>query len=381
MSLLFKKHARYFQLCAATLPEKAQAEDANKLALIYFVLTGLDLVGQLPRDEYAQYTELVYQHMILLPDKTMQGFRSSQTFRLDEQNNAYDLPNLSATFFGLAVLLALESDFSARIDRHKVMRFVSRCQITLGPDKGCFRPVSGSAGDPFGEADLRLCYIAAGIRTMLGYDKLAAEERVCDIDVAALTAFILGKVNYTGGLANAAFTESHSGLTFCGLAALQLLGFDMQSEPKLMESTRSWLVHRQVQYPDVLYADADYEYYDDDDTGGFNGRENKLGDTCYSWWVVGLLDVLDSTDGVRLVDLHKAAAYLLERTQHPLMGGFGKSPLAFPDPFHSFMGLASLALLKEKGGVSFEGDDQLAEIDLALVISRRLRDFMETLWK
>jgi hypothetical protein len=44
--------------------------------------------------------------------------------------------------------------------------------------------------------------------------------------------------------------------------------------------TIHWLVNRQID--------------GDKDKGGFNGRVNKPGDTCYSFWAGGALDVLPS---------------------------------------------------------------------------------------
>lgn len=44
------------------------------------------------------------------------------------------------------------------------------------------------------------------------------------------------------------------------------------------DDTVRWLVSRQINS-------------DNRDHGGFNGRVNKLADTCYSFWVGGALDV------------------------------------------------------------------------------------------
>lgn len=57
-------------------------------------------------------------------------------------------------------------------------------------------------------------------------------------------------------------------------------------------------------------------------TGGFCGRINKRGDTCYSFWVGGALDVLGHTE---LMDMKANRTFLLGHTQH-LVGGFGKLP-------------------------------------------------------
>lgn len=381
MSFLAEKHAHYFRLCLKLMPAKAQSEDSNKLALIYFVVHGLDLLGRLEKeiDRDAAVAD-IYDFLILDYNGEISGFRSSMTFELDKKKNEYDLPNLLATFFALATLLAFEEDYSKRLDREKIMAFVSRCQIKEGENAGSFTPVLDLKGDPWGESDLRLCYIAAGIRKMLGYDKVG--EKTNDIDVTALEKFILNKVNVNGGLSSSSHTESHSGLTFCGIAALKLLNNDLSTPQHAdwVELTKSWLVHRQVDYPHELYSGTSYEYYQTSDIGGFNGRENKFADTCYLWWVVGLLNLL-SEDGVQLINAPGLLEYLLERTQHKLIGGFAKDTEAFPDPFHSFLAVCSVSLLKHSLELSIEGTDLLQPVDGELVISQRLRKFLDHMWR
>lgn len=382
MSFLPEKHANYFRLCLKSMPEKAQSEDANKLALIYFTLHGLSLLGKLESTvDRESAIEDVYDYLIQDPDSQIQAFRSSQTFKLSSKNKEYDLHNLLATFFALACLLALDEDYSTRLDREKIMRFVSRCQVQNGNDVGSFRPVLGADHEAWGESDLRLCYIAAGIRKMLGYDKLSAHERANDIDVKKLEEFILNKVSFNGGLSSSSHTESHSGLTFCGLASLRLLGIDLSTHSDWVELTKDWLVHRQVDYPLVFYKGTAYEYYDHIDIGGFNGRENKFADTCYLWWVVGLLKLLDPR-GVDLIDAEALLNYLLDKTQHKLIGGFGKNTEAFPDPFHSFLAICSISLLKHSlPHLSIGGADVLQPVDEELVITQRLRKFLDRIWR
>lgn len=368
MALLVEKHARYFGLCLLSFPARAQSEDSNKLSLVYFCLQGLELLG---RPVLAQQADIdfIYRHVIPLADPDMQAFRASDTFALDPERNRYDLPNLLATYFALAALLALKDNYAARLDRHKVMAFVARLQTA----DGSFMPVLGPDGDPFGESDLRLCYVAALVRKMVGYDKLPPAERTNDIDVDALKQFIRSKLNYNGGLASHSGAESHAGLTFCGLAALKLVGDTFAENDPWTQLTLQWLVHRQVDY--TLGRYGEYEYYEEEDVGGFNGRENKLADTCYAWWVGALLALL-SPKFAGLIDSTKAAAYLLERCQQPLVGGFGKDAASPPDPFHSFLGLAALLLLAQNS----PGGEALEPVDVELVISQRLRDFMESLW-
>lgn len=385
--LLLSKHEKYFSLCTQSFPSKAQSEDSNKLALIYFCLHGLDILGKLNllQETRLEYVEVIFNHLIDTKDKTIQSFRPSQTFQLKEESS-YDFPNLSATFFALSNLLALRSNYSTRLDNHKIMNFVKRCQVTEGDDAGSFKPVLDSNGQSFGETDLRHCYIAASIRKLVKYDALPVDQRKNDFDVNGLTNFIKKRINFNGGLSSNIFTESHSGLTFCGLATLKLLDENFAQRPENLdwiESTKSWLVHRQVDYPESLYTYNkqteeydDYEFYEHDDIGGFNGRENKFSDTCYCWWVTGSLSILN---GLELFNFESSSRYLLNKTQNKLIGGFGKSIDVFPDPLHSYLALASLSLWKRlpNNKLNIVGYDKLDDIDEVLVITRKLRQFFD----
>ena len=55
---------------------------------------------------------------------------------------------------------------------------------------------------------------------------------------------------------------------------------------------------------------------------GFNGRCNKVADTCYAWWVGGSLGMLQRQ---HLQDFNAVERYLLDKTQHRI-GGFSKMP-------------------------------------------------------
>lgn len=97
---------------------------------------------------------------------------------------------------------------------------------------------------------------------------------------------------------------------------------------------------------------------------GFNGRANKLADTCYCFWVSASLEVLGQG---RLIDSEAARRFLLDETQHRI-GGFGKQPGYPPDLYHSYLGLATLAMMKEPG---------LKEVDPVLCASTETKEKME----
>lgn len=89
---------------------------------------------------------------------------------------------------------------------------------------------------------------------------------------------------------------------------------------------------------------------------GFNGRCNKVADTCYFWWVGGALSIMGHGD---LVAWAPSRRFLFEKTQH-MIGGFAKHPGGPPDLYHAFFGLAALATM---------GEPNLKEFDAALAVS------------
>ena len=357
-ALQVDKHIRYFQRCLAAFPAQALSEDANFLALVYFCLHGEAMVS--PEDKpmsegdrqyYRAVADHIYDRFVIETDE-WQGFRPTAHF---SGAGAYDLAYVSATFFALTCLLQLQwPGYTDKIKPKKVMRFLQLC---LGEDGRVYPALSGrEQTQPQGEPDLRQVYMALGIATMV-------KQPVLPLTVD----YVLERVSFNGGMALSVGAEPHLGFTFCGLAALRLAGY--QFERSQWQQTVDWLVHRQVDYDsdDKGYVWGDYEYYDRSQRGLFNGRENKLGDTCYLWWCMGLLAILGAED---YIDKQAAKTWLLTKMQHPMFGGFSKDGVAVPDPLHSYLALAALSRL---GGAG------LPPIDEALVMHPRLLHFLEQL--
>lgn len=100
-----------------------------------------------------------------------------------------------------------------------------------------------------------------------------------------------------------------------------------------------------------------------------NGRTNKVADTCYCWWVGASLHLLGQPKMYDHVPLKK---YLLGKTQHPVLGGFGKFPGDLPDLYHSYLGLATLSLMGVEG---------VKEVDPGMCVSRSAGTRLEELWR
>jgi protein farnesyltransferase subunit beta len=115
-----------------------------------------------------------------------------------------------------------------------------------------------------GEIDLRAIYIVTIIAKLLHLDAELME---------GIPESIVSFQTYEGGLSNKVGGEAHGGYTFCGVASLSLLGkLNELDIPRLT----LWLNRRQCE------------------VGGFNGRTNKLVDSCYSFWVGSIFSILNS---------------------------------------------------------------------------------------
>jgi len=254
-------------------------------------------------------------------------------------------------------------------------------------EDGSFGEWLGGDGQIIGGSDMRFVYCAVAIRWILrGREGKGVVEGVKDIDVEGVVKFIRSAESYEHGISDKAFGEAHAGLTYCAIGALALLGRLHPTSDGLSTHANilRWLTSRQVpsRAQDEL-RDEEYESQITNGTeqeitagaaiaygadgrplwAGFNGRCNKKTDTCYSFWVCGSLDMMKK---LHLADFSGNRRFLLEKTQH-FIGGFAKLPVPGtpPDILHSFMGLASLALMREEG---------LNRLDPTLCISMQAKE-------
>lgn len=369
MSLNVELQRRYFLKVLGLCPLAFQLEDSNRMALVYFAMMGLvlsspaddalaPLLKQHTRDELVEF---VYRHLV----PSGEGFRGSLTMKLE---NGYDPAHLPSTYFALCILLMLRHDYTKRLDRDKIMGYVARCQVLTGETRGYFKPMLDIHGQPFGDADLRFCQVAASIRCMLGRDVPGPGP---DINTEALAGYIHLCLLYDGGIGGSPDGELHAGLTFCGVHTLRTIGrFDASAG--WVRLLTAWLCARQLDgAADDTTGSGAYvsnPEADEEGHGGFNGRTNKLADTCYGFWVVATLRMVHPE--LLLIDTAALREYLLAGTQHPLMGGFGKTSGDFPDPLHSALGLACLSYLGEPG---------VGQMAPVLVIDQGSNEFLETI--
>lgn len=107
-----------------------------------------------------------------------------------------------------------------------------------------------------GEIDSRSTYTIVSIARILNILTPELSEGVAE--------YLLQCQTYEGGFGGEPFNEAHGGYNFCALAALLILG---RAQDIDIEAQEHWLLQRQMKLE-----------------GGFQGRTNKLVDSCYSFW-------------------------------------------------------------------------------------------------
>ena len=182
-----------------------------------------------------------------------------------------------------------------------------------------------------GESDLRSTYCAmvvASVLNLINYE---------DLENDPITKGVVNNIKncqtFEGGLGPEPFCEAHGGYSYCGIATLVLL-------KKLNEiDTNSfvrWLVNRQMTKE-----------------GGFNGRTNKLVDSCYSFWQGSIFNMIYMGDNKFTYDMEllydqlSLQAYILFACQNLQNGGLIDKPGKFPDLFHTNYATAGLSLSQE----------------------------------
>ena len=118
-----------------------------------------------------------------------------------------------------------------------------------------------------GEMDMRGVYCALVVADILNL----VENN--DQLTRGMSNFIASCQTYEGGISYSPFGESHGGYTYCGLAALIIL---KETDKLDLDRCAEWLVQRQIA-----------------EEGGFNGRINKLVDSCYNYWQGATFELLD----------------------------------------------------------------------------------------
>lgn len=317
-------HVRHLEMMYDSLPSDYESQEINHLTLAYFVISGLDILNALDSIDKEQVITWVLSFQVQPTNKDYNcgkfyGFYGSRSIQFSSDDTTYmhhSGGHLASTYCALAMLKTLGYDLS-RLDSEIILVSMK----TLQQHDGSFMPTDTGA-----EMDLRFIYCAAAICFMLnnwsGMDREKAKE------------YILRCQSYDGGFGLVPGSESHGGGTYCAVSALYLMGFieDDIFSKRVSSSTINvsllleWCLQRQAV------------------DGGFQGRSNKASDTCYAFWVGGVLRILGAQT---LFDKKALREFLL--TCQTKYGGFSKFPGQLPDLYHSYYGFSAFSLLEEPG--------------------------------
>ena len=336
---------KYFMYNLQLLPQAYTGAETNRMTLCYFCVSALDLLGSLDKIRDKQtIIEWIYNLQIVpgelqgdggKPDfwqhsgfigGTFMGGAFEPKGTSGRPANEHLHGHIAMTYTSIATLLILGDDLS-RVNRDAIAKSLAALQDKQG------NFVATYAGS---ESDLRFVYCASVISVMLGFD-----STIFDIDKAV--RFIMSCYNYDGGFGLLPGQESHGGACYTAVASLVLLGkLDALTEKQKFRLGR-WCLRRQVYfYGDEKVSNLGQE---EAEAAGMQGRCNKLGDTCYSFWIGGTLQMLGK-EWLNMLNKEKLRNYLLKYTQHKRFGGFGKVPGAPPDILHAYFGVCGISLLE-----------------------------------
>ncbi|KAJ7386804.1 hypothetical protein OS493_006833 [Desmophyllum pertusum] len=209
LPLFRQKHIQYLKRGLHHLSEAYECLDSSRPWLCYWILHGMELLNAtITPEEYSQTADFLKRCQ-----DPLGGF----------SGGPQQIPHLAPTYAAVCALCILGTNEAYDvIDRSKLKSFLTSCRTS----EGAFRNASR-------------CW----------FEGTAEWIATCQ--------------TYEGGFSGEPGLEAHGGYTFCGYAALVLLGkHNVIDNKRLLR----WVTSRQMRLE-----------------GGFQGRTNKLVDGCYSF--------------------------------------------------------------------------------------------------
>ena len=294
--LLYKKHIQYLsQIWKHPLKAPFVALDASRPWVMYWCLQGCDLLGELPQESFriqlCKTLAKCFQSTVVElptkdgPDPTNAAATHSKHHSLlirrpsissDQPTPSTtktttsflaggfgggpgQIPHAAPTYAAILTLCILASDGMGRTESSALAyQFLEQKRsalyawfLSLQTNTGGYRMHHD------GEIDVRATYTIWCCAKLL---HILTPQLVPESSVR----YVQQCQTYEGGIGGEPWNEAHGGYTFCGLAALQLVG---RIDVLDVDSLTGWIARRQMTYE-----------------GGYSGRCNKLVDGCYSFW-------------------------------------------------------------------------------------------------
>jgi protein farnesyltransferase subunit beta len=301
-NLFRDEHVSYLMKGLIHLPRSYESLDASRPWIAYWILHSLELLAEPIPEEVCQ--------------KVISFLSTCQCPTGGYSGGPGQYAHLATTYAAVMALCILGTQEAYdSIDRKNLLEFFKQCKQ---PDGSFVMHVGG-------EVDIRGAYCSAAVAVL---------TNIMDVELFDKTAeWIVSCQTYEGGFASCRDSEAHGGYSYCGVAALVLLGRQQLCDTK---SLLRWLAFKQMKYE-----------------GGFQGRTNKLVDGCYSFWQAGIFPlvhhILCQNGDARLSDsswMYDATAlqnYLLICCQNS-NGGLIDKPGKNRDYYHTCYTLSGLSI-------------------------------------
>ncbi|XP_036398354.1 protein farnesyltransferase subunit beta-like [Megalops cyprinoides] len=306
-ALLREQHYVYLKRGLRYLSDSYECLDASRPWLCYWILHSLELLDE-PVPASISSDVCTFLARCQSPTGGFAGGPGQQA-------------HLAPTYAAVSALCIIGTEEAYNvIDRQKLLDFLYSVKQ---PDGSFLMHVGG-------EVDVRSVYCAASVASLTHIISPTLFEET--------PGWIARCQNWEGGLGGVPGLEAHGGYTFCGMAAMVILGKEHMLN---LKSLLRWVVCRQMRFE-----------------GGFQGRCNKLVDGCYSFWQAGLLPLLhralytegDSTLSQRswMFEQQALQEYILLCCQNPA-GGLLDKPGKSRDFYHTCYCLSGLAIAQHFG--------------------------------
>lgn len=283
-----EKTARFLNRSLVLIPSEYEQHDANHVAIVFFAVLGLSLLGKPLPAGLEEYVDNLF---------VGNGYKGSMSY-LDE-------PHLPSTYFCLAIRRILGLRPLTEVQRTQIEDYIEKCQTS----SGLFRARAGN-----GDASVRHNYTAHAVNALLRTESTNVDHEKAWVQRSL--SYMRGCQNYEGAMGDSLEQEAHLGLTYCSVASLVMHGSGPEDTAKLLR----FVIKR-------LAAN--------------NGRPNKPADVCYTFWALGTAHCLNAK-------FEGDAEFLVTDGYDDLLGGFRKTKDAHADPYHTALALCALSLIDHK---------------------------------
>mmetsp|Transcript_19002 Transcript_19002/g.42523 ORF Transcript_19002/g.42523 Transcript_19002/m.42523 type:complete len:422 (+) Transcript_19002:48-1313(+) len=300
-----EQHKQWLERGLVSLSPNFAGLNASRPWFCFWISHALDLLGVFDEDHWAPKMASFLAHC----QHEGGGVGGGPT----------QLAHLAPTYAATAALIVSGQEVAYRgLDRQKLYAFLMRMKA----------PEGGFRMHDEGECDMRGTYCALASASML---HLITDELIEGVD-----DYVRRCQTWEGGIAGEEGLEAHGGYSYCGLAALCIIG---RSHVLDLRAFLNWAIHRQMSLE-----------------GGFQGRTNKLVDSCYSFWQGAIFPLLHEAflqqDGAAkpllVPDKHVWFApsplqtYVFLACQHP-NGGLRDKPGKAADFYHTCYSLSGVS--------------------------------------